>query len=112
MAIQILPLLGALSNVAGVAWEIYRKAAQTRELVQQNVTESALTERMASLEESSLEHARLISELSRDVEQFGAAIEVEIEAQRRRAAMVTRLLYASLVLTVSALALAIVSLLK
>ena len=31
MAIQILPLLGGLSNVAGTAWDLYRRAAQFSE---------------------------------------------------------------------------------
>jgi len=96
MAIQILPLLGALSNVAGTAWDLYRRATQLSESKRDQQAEGPLAKTVERLETSHLEQAHLISDLSRDLEQFAQALQFEVEELRQQQAKFRALVYFTL----------------
>jgi hypothetical protein len=107
MAIQILPLLGALSNVAGTAWDLYRRATQLNEGKREQLANESLAKTVDRLEESHLEQARLISDLSRDLEQFAQALQSEVEELRRQQARFRALVFSTLIVALAGLALSL-----
>jgi chromosome segregation ATPase len=96
MAIQIVPFLSALSNVAGTAWDLYRRAAQLTESKRGQQAQDSLAKNVDRLEESHLEQARLISELSRDLERFAQALQTEVQEIAQRQARLRALIYFAL----------------
>ena len=101
MAIQIVPFLSALSNVAGAAWDLYRRAAQFKEAKHGQKVQDSLTKSVDRLEESHLEQARLISELSRDLEKFAQALQTEVQEMVQRQARLRALVYFALAVAVT-----------
>ncbi|HWI57971.1 MAG TPA: hypothetical protein VNZ22_12140 [Bacillota bacterium] len=119
MGIPILPILGAISNLASTASDIYNKVNRAKK-------PDPLQERVARLEQSDLEQARLISEVSKDLEQLAKALQGEVEdlerfaksiqaemlASQKREAWWQRLLYSALGLAGMSLALSLYLLLR
>jgi len=109
MAIQFLPIVGALSNVAGTALGIYRKTNDERK---QRQAQAALIERIEKLEDADVEQTGLISDLAADLEQFARAVQAEIEAGRKREARIGFVACASFVTAVASLILSGILLFK
>jgi phage shock protein A len=109
MPIQIIPIISALSNVAGTAWELYRRAMQLNEGKREKQAHEALAKGVERLEDSHLEQARLISDLSKDLEQFAEAVQAELEDIRRREARLRTLVYLTLVVALASLAVSLLS---
>ncbi|HSU57599.1 MAG TPA: hypothetical protein VLT36_26390 [Candidatus Dormibacteraeota bacterium] len=100
MAIPILPILGAVSTVATTAWDTYSKIKRAKR-------DGALPERVDKLEETCLEQARMLSELSREFERFVKAMQEAQEEQERRLAKLKGLVFGVTVVATSACAVAI-----
>jgi phage shock protein A len=109
MPIQIIPIISALSNVAGTAWELYRRAVQVNEGKRDKQAQEALAKAVERLEDSHLEQARLISDLSKDLEQFAEAVQAELEAIRRRETRLRILVYLSLAVAFASLGVSLLS---
>jgi len=112
MAIPLLPILGALSSLAGTAWDAYSKVKRARESSLATKTEKesreALVNRLEKLEDLCLDQARLLSDLSKDLDQFAQAIQAQLEASQKRQVRLNRLLFATAVVAASSLALSLV----
>lgn len=108
MAIPFLPIIGAISNVAGTALGIYRRNSDTRASFQQQL---ALNERLAALEESDFEKAHLLSDLAADLQQFALEVQAELANSRQRERQTRSLAFGSffLVLVSAALCVFLVS---
>jgi hypothetical protein len=106
--IPILSLFDPLARLAAAALELVnvRKAR----LVSKD--KEAQAQRLKELEESDLEQARLLSELSENVAQLARAAQSQIEENKLREAGLRRLVYLALVLGLAAIALSLVSLFK
>jgi hypothetical protein len=107
MAIPLLPILGTLSSLAGTAWDTYTKVKHAREssLATKAEKESreALINRLENLEDLCFDQARLLSDLSKDLEQFAQAIQAQTEAAQRRQHRLNLLLYATSVIATSSI---------
>lgn len=95
MGLPLVPILHAFAPLAMGAIDLYRKrsAARSGLVAGEAAGERAegesgvgLTRRLRELEESDLEQARLLSELTRQVEMLAKTIEREMETARRRQA--------------------------
>ena len=102
MAIQFLPILGAISNVAGTALEIYKKTNGDQK---SRRAQTALAERIERLEDADLEQTQLLSDLANDLDQYAQAMQSEIEASRRREARIGLIACASFVVAAISLGL-------
>ena len=100
MAIQFLPIIGTISNVASAALEVYRKTSDQRKT---RDAAAAVNERIARLEDANLEHTHLLSDLAADLEEFAQGVRRELEKSRKRE---TRLIFVGS----SAIAIALASL--
>ena len=97
--IPILPIIHPLARLATAALEhanLRRSALGSKEKQDQ-------ARRLNELEDSDLEQAQLISELSETVEQLAKAVESQVEDSLIRQARVLRLLYAAIFLGVLSL---------
>jgi hypothetical protein len=97
MGVPILPILGALSTVASTAWDTYTRIKRTRETL---ADKSAVSARLEALENTSLEQAKVLSELSKDLEQFAQAIQAEVDRIRKRQTLFMWLCCVSLATTI------------
>jgi DNA repair ATPase RecN len=86
MGVPILPVLSALSHVASSAWDTYSKIKRSRESLPEG---SAIASRLETLENSLLEQAEMLSEVSKDLDQFAQAIQAEVERIQRRQTVLT-----------------------
>src|SRR5580765_4613180 len=109
MPIQIMPIIGALSNVAGTAWDLYRRAMQANEVKRDQHAQEALAKSVERLEDSHLEQARLVSDLSKDLEQFAEAVQGELEMFRRRETRLRIISYSALALALASLGISLLS---
>jgi|ERR1051326_6137345 DNA repair ATPase RecN len=109
MAVPILPVLSALSQVASTAWTAYSKIKRAREALPEN---SAISSRLEALENTSLEQAETLSELSKDLEQFAQAIQAEVEQTKKRQTLLTWISSISLAIGAAAIGLFVFLLLK
>jgi len=111
MAIPLLPILGALSGLAGTAWDTYSKLRRIREasLATKAEKESreALLNRLENLEDLCFDQARLLSDLSKDLDQFAQAIQAQLEAAQKRQDRLHVLLYVTSFVAAVALALSV-----
>jgi hypothetical protein len=107
MAIPILPIIGAISNLASTTWEIYRKATEVRKGARDKQAQEAFARRMEDLEDSYLQQARVISELSDELKQFAQAVQDEIEEHRKREARLRITLYAAAVISLISLTISV-----
>jgi hypothetical protein len=77
--VPILPILGAISNVATTAWDTYIRIRRVRDGMAASKrtvpADDALIARIEQLEAACLEQAQLVSDLSKELEQFARAIE-------------------------------------
>lgn len=112
MPVPILPILGALSSVASAAWDMYAKVKQAREGSLAKKGQDALSNRVEKLEDTCLEQARMLSELSKDLEQFARAMQAEMEEMPRRYVRLKGILVVTAVAAASALGVALFVLLK
>jgi len=112
MPVPILPILGALSSAASAAWDMYAKVKQARESSLAKKGQDAFSNRIEKLEDTFLEQARMLSELSKDLEQFAKAMQAEMEEMQRRHARLKGILFVTVVVAVSALGVALFVLLK
>lgn len=106
--IPILPLFDPLARLAAAALEL----VNVRKARLASKDKEAQAQRLKELEESDLEQARLLSELSENVAQLAKAAQSQIEANKAREAVLRRLVYLALVLSLAAIALSLVSLFK
>ena len=101
MAFQFLPILGAISNLATSAWDTYNKSKRVQQSLavekEQKAAHSALVKRVEAIESSSLEQARLLSELSKDVERFAQEVQQQLLDQQAHVQRQQRLLTAALI---------------
>jgi Fe2+ transport system protein B len=106
--IPILPLLDPLARLAAAAMEHVniRKARLTSK------DKEAQAQRLKELEESDLEQARMISELSENVERLAKAVQSEIEENKLREARLRRWVYAALVVGLVSIAISLAMLFK
>jgi hypothetical protein len=88
MGIPFLPIVGTISNLATTAWDTYQKSRQVQTMLRANVehkaAHEALAQRVDELETSGLEQARLLGELSKDLEQFARAAQAQLEECHQR----------------------------
>jgi hypothetical protein len=98
MAIPILPILGTLSGVASTAWDTYAKIKRAKETALGKAGQDAVVDRVGKLEDACLEQARMLSELSKDLDQFAQAIQAELEEVQRRYRMLKGVLAVSLII--------------
>ena len=87
----LLPIISALTPVVLGAFDLYRKRREAAEAHARTVPpqegprqENELRTRMQELEASDVEQARLISELSNQVEALAKNLQAEINAGQRR----------------------------
>jgi len=106
--IPILPLLDPLARLAAAAMEHVniRKAGLASK------AKEAQAQRLKELEESDLEQARLISELSETVEQLAKAVQSQIEENKRRAARLRGLVCVAVVAALVSIALCVLTFVK
>ncbi|HVV00090.1 MAG TPA: hypothetical protein VHH88_01930 [Verrucomicrobiae bacterium] len=113
MGIRFIPVVGAISNLAGIAWDTYQKTKQVRQDLQGNhQARTALAQRVEELEGASLEHARLLGELSKDVEQFARETQTELERRDRRSRTFIRLAWLAFIVSLASLGIALFVLLR
>jgi hypothetical protein len=109
MGVPILPVLGALSQVASTAWNTYSKIKRARESLPEG---AAIASRLEILENTCLEQAEMLSELSKDLDQFAQAIQQEIEQTKKRQAILTWISCISLTTAAAAIGISLFLLLK
>jgi hypothetical protein len=97
--IPILPLLDPLARLAAAAMEHVniRKAGLASK------DKEAQAQRLKELEESDLEQARIISELSENVEWLAKAVQSAIEENNLRETRLRRLVYVALVVSLASI---------
>jgi predicted transcriptional regulator len=112
MAIPLLPILGTLSSLAGTAWDTYSKVKRARDSALASKAEKesreALIHRLENLEELCFDQARLVSELSKDLDQFAQALQAQLEAAQKRQARLKVLLYGSFLVAAAGLTLSLI----
>ena len=91
MGLPLVPIISALTPVVLGAFDLYRKRREAREahsapgaLASAVSSPQELRKRMDELEASDVEQARLISELSNQVEALAKSLQQEINAGRAR----------------------------
>jgi len=104
MGVPILPILSALSTVASTAWDTYTRVKRTRESL---TDKDAVSSRLEALENTSLQQAKTLSELSKDLEQFAQAMQAEMEHTKRRQVLLTWLSSISLAAAAAAITLSL-----
>ena len=91
--IPILPLLDPLARLAAAAME----HVNNRKAGLGSKDKEAQAQRLKELEESDLEQARMISELSENVERLAMAVQSQLEENNRRETRLRALVYLAVV---------------
>src|SRR6266481_6429194 len=106
--IPILPLLDPLARLAAAALEHVniRKAGLASK------DKEAQAQRLKELEESDLEQARMISELSENVEQLAKAVQSQIEENKQREARLRVLIYIAAAASLVSIAISLLAFFK
>jgi hypothetical protein len=93
MALPVVPIISAVTPLVLGAFDLYRRRSEARtpqlapgEPPHSARSAAALQQRMQELEASDLEQARLLSDLSKNLEALARAIESQTQDQRRREA--------------------------
>jgi hypothetical protein len=111
MGIPFLPIVGTISNLATTAWDSYQKSKQVQQVLRANVenkaAQDALALRLDEVEATSLQQARLLSELSKDLEQFARATQTQLEEAHQRAKRTQFLLTLAIVVALASVGLSI-----
>jgi predicted transcriptional regulator len=106
--IPILPLLDPLARLAAAAME----RVNIRKAGLASKDKEAQAQRLKELEESDLEQARIISELSENVEQLARAVQSQIEEHKQREAKLKVLVCIAVVASLVSIAMGLLILFK
>ena len=104
MGVPILTILGGLSSVASTAWDTYNKVKRVRENALTHGQGAAIASRIETLENTCLEQAQMLSELSKDMEQFAQTMQSELEKVQRAQSRLAWVTGASLLIALGCLA--------
>ncbi len=110
--LDIVSILKTLVEVAGGVHRHLSDRQRAKQQAERSEETTAVSARLEQLETSDLEQAQLLAELSTNLAELGKAIEVEIEKNRERDAWVARLVYVTLALSIAALGISLVALLR
>ncbi len=110
--LDIVTILKTLVEVAGGVHRHLSDRERAKQEAERSKASTGVTTRLEQLENSDLEQAQLLAELSTNVADLGRAIEVEIERNRARDAWVARLVYLTLGVSIAALGISLVALLR
>lgn len=117
MALPVVPIISAVTPLVLGAFDLYRRRSEARtqtvsvaDATQVPRLAEALQQRMQALEESDLEQARLLSDLSKNVEALARALDSQLAAARARERRLRRWVVAAGVVAAVALAVAAVAL--
>ncbi len=111
----MLDIVAIIKTIVEMAGEVHRHLSdrqRAKQETERSKAATAVTSRLDDLEESDLEQAQLLDELARNTAQLGKALEVEVERNRARDAWAARMVYATLAISIIALALGLVALLR
>lgn len=112
MPLPLAAILSAVTPLVLSAYELYRRRQEAKAgPAGEALSGEGLRTRLRELEDSSLEQARLIDELSRSVESLTRAVEAALEENNRKATQIRRLLFAGIGTAATSLALSVWSLL-
>ncbi len=107
--VPILPILGTISSIATTAWDTYSRIKHLRESAAgkkgERQAQEALLARIEQIENACLEQAQVVSDLSKELDQFARAL-------NSRYTLFKRLLAATALLATGSLGLAIFLLLR
>src|SRR5882762_2198762 len=106
--IPILPLLDPLARLAAAA----KEHVNIRKAGLDSKDKEAQIQRLNDLEESDLEQARMISELSENVEQLAKAVQSQIEENKRREARLRGLIYIAVVASLVSIVICVLTFFK
>lgn len=116
MALPVVPIISAVTPLVLGALDLYRRRSGAHlddlpaaEAAGRPRQAGALNDRLRALEDSDLEQARLLSELSRNVEALARAVASQQEDSQRRARRMKRVVAAALALAGAALVLALLA---
>jgi hypothetical protein len=91
MALPVVPIISAVAPIVLGAFDLYRRRSEARgpqlgadEPLQSPRFAAALQQRMQELEASDLEQARLLSDVSKNLEALARALESQRQEQRAR----------------------------
>ncbi len=117
MALPVVPIISAVTPLVLGAFDLYRRRSEARppQLAPDGAALSsryaaALQKRMEELESSDLEQARLLSDLSKNLEALARAIESQNQEQQRREQRLTLWLLGVGAAAVAALVTALIAL--
>lgn len=113
MPLPLAAILSAVTPLVLSAYELYRRRQEAKAgPAGDALSGEGLRARLRELENSALEQARLIDELSRTVESLARAVDAVLEENNRKAAQIRRLLFVGAGVAVTSLALSSWSLLR
>jgi uncharacterized coiled-coil protein SlyX len=119
MPLPLLPIIAAITPLVLGAFELYRRRSAAQEIRDTQSVENdmarlahSLQTRMTELEESDIEQARLISELSKNVEALAKALQSEIDQKKEQEVRIYRVIIGLLILSGSSLGLTLWHLLR
>jgi len=99
--VPIFPILGTISSVATTAWDTYRRIKHIRESAASKkgdrLAQDALLARIEQLENACLDQAQVVSDLSKELDQFARAMTA-------RYSMLKRVVWAGIAVSVCCLA--------
>lgn len=112
MALPLVRIVSAIAPVVLGAFDLYRRRREAKEgdrAVSKEFMRSpdGLQKRLQELEDADVEQARLISELSNNVEALATTLQREIDDGKKREAWMRQLLWMALSCAVASLALAL-----
>ena len=85
--VPILPILGTISSIATTAWDTYSRIKQIRESAVtkkgDRQAHDALLARIEQLENACLEQAAVLSDLSKELDEFARAMTARYDVLRR-----------------------------
>ena len=106
-------VVGYVTPLVLSAYELYRRRQEAKAgPAGDALSGEGLRARLRELEDSALEQARLIDELSRTVESLARTVDAVLEENNRKAAQIRRLLFVGAGVAVTSLALSSWSLLR
>ncbi len=108
----MLDVIGVIKAVVEVAGGVHRHLsdrARVKEEAARDKSSTQMASRLQQLEDSDLQQAQLLDEVSQNLAELGKAIAVEVEKNRQRDAWVARLVYLTLGLSLAALAVALLA---
>ena len=112
MPLPLAAILSAVTPLVLSAYELYRRRQEAKAgPAGDALSGEGLRARLRALEDSALEQARLIDELSRTVESLARTVDAVLEENNRKAAQIRRLLFAGIGIAAAILALSTWSLL-